>query len=137
MWFIMSYNALDGYHRGAFQDLNGLFYAGPEGRIQEWVPILSEAKGYESMEAAQEEAYAIWGPRFVDRSFVFLRGPGEINDDDCRRLIDVRDSVSRRIASRNITRLMLKAMALHRDADLTGLTWREQQIIKIMTKGEN
>lgn len=135
MWFIMSYNALDGFHRGAFQDLGGLFYAGPEQTIinqRRWVPLLSEAKGYDSMEEAKKEAYIIWGTSFVDTTLIFLQGPGQIQDQDCREMLDTKHAMSIRLAMHTISKDELKLMA-KRDRDVVGLTWREQQIIDIMS----
>lgn len=135
MWFIMAYNALDGFHRGAFQDLSGLFYAGPaKNECQSWVPLLSEAKGFDSMEAAQDWAYTIWGTRFVDRTFIFLKGPGEIDDEDCRKILDMRDGVSSMLARRIATRNALITMAESSEPEDFGLTLREKQIIKIMSE---
>lgn len=138
MWFIMAYNALAGLHRGVFQGLDGLFYAGPDDdpNQRRWVPLLSEAKGYDSMEEAKAEAYIIWGTSFVDKTLIFLQGPGEIQDQGCRQMLDAKHKMSILLAGHTVTKDELKLMA-KRERNVVGLTWRERQIIDIMTKGEN
>jgi hypothetical protein len=138
MFYIMSYNQIQGFFSGAFSDIDMLFYAGPDRdsrgtQGRKWVGLISEAQAFDSAEEAKELIHTVWGKGFSSSTFAIVEmNPEEAgaNDGPARKVHDKHNDLGRRLATKHITKTELRAMADHPYDH--GMTYRERWIIDIM-----
>lgn len=138
MFYIMSYNQINGFFTGAFQDLDGLFYVGrhqEDGRV--WTGLISEATPFKTRKEALALMNNVWGRSFAKDTFGIVEWNGDIGERDkyARKQHDNHQAVSRLLATKHISKQQLMNLAEHPSDN--GITWRERWIIEILTKEES
>lgn len=136
MWYIMSYNSIQGFNSGAFSDLRSLFLGEDQSGSDciSWVPLASEAKAFPTQEEAMKYAKNIWGrPATTGLSYIFMEHE-PMGEDVTRRLIDERTNVSKALAAGSLTKEELVAMT--ENMINNKLTYREKWIIDLLTKSD-
>lgn len=142
MWYIMSYNAVNGYMSGVFADLDNLFYAGLDDPDENdlpsyrWTGLVTEAHGFETEDAARAFALEGWG-KSIPNTFMFAHyepsASSPMNDQIARRSRDKFDELTVRLASGQVEGAELIPLARGNSWD-SKLTHRERWIIHAMSR---
>ena len=139
MYYIMSYNTINGFCSGAFQDIDHLFYGSDQSsEFVGWVPLLTEAQAFATAADAEAVINSTWGSGLLSVGILFVRedaGLATLNDESARSKLNARAEVSRRLVSGTVTKKDLVEMK--NDMWRTNaLTYREKWIIDILTKDD-
>lgn len=137
MWYIMSYNAINGFVSGAFSDIEHLFFSNYNRHGHcEWTSLVTEARGFETQEEAEEFIVQIWGRSMLGtlmiakRDFHFL---DQGMDEHARKNRNKFDNMSLRLVAGDVEAAELACLVDKIPSDV-GLTYREKWIIKAMKR---
>ena len=137
MWYVMSYNTIQGFCNGAFDDIGMLFLAQGQDDPQSigWTPLLSEAMQFPTNAVAREHVERLWG--HYTMLFGYLKfdpdSLREASETHAREQLDIRRAMSARLASKQITKeeLLEASKSVWKN---NALTYREKWIIEIMNQ---
>jgi hypothetical protein len=133
MFYIMSYNQINGFFSGAFSDIDMLFYSGPEHDERTWTGLISEATGFETSEEAWKLVADVWGSNFSRDTFCVVesRADHTERDEHARKVHNTYNELGRRLATKHISPKTLVEMAEHPHDH--GMTFRERWVVDIMS----